>query len=395
LCWINIGGAIHIATSATPSLIGCIFFLNVATQSSYGNDVSFNSSNLVYSQSLYQSSCSTSAFPHISGNTSSGNRLNFNGGCTTTNMNLCSFKPDMSNCVDFETEDDCLNLEDFIVVDGPCLWILKDSNGNEGTCKSEDSVVCGDFVTNSQCINTPLHDGSCYYDVSQDNIPKCKTYVSETSSCSNSMHFTMIDRNCVIKSCLSRTVADGTEFPCGSPDCFFDIMVLNKEQNIKYSVCVEECTNPAHYLKDITHGICEEKLCENRLINSSSPRLCGSVGCFMDLYNEYKCTESCSFPDHYEAGDGICNLKKCDERIANLDDIINPCSSFCFLINSDERSCGLNCSSFGCFYYYYYYYLYIYLLCVYFIFFFFLSLCFNMNSIIFSGIFRNFAVYMC
>jgi hypothetical protein len=74
--------------------------------SEFGNDIFFNNSVMLYSfgDNLIDC-CSTSSFPHISGNSS--NLLNFN--CLTFKPNVCDIDPSINESIYLDSAVDCID----------------------------------------------------------------------------------------------------------------------------------------------------------------------------------------------------------------------------------------------------------------------------------------------
>jgi hypothetical protein len=331
-----LGGGIYFSNSTGPILLECIFSRNTATESGYGNDICFNSDNLVFSVSLYGSSCSASPSPQISSNNYS-NVLNFSYHCPASEADNCFFSP---YCSFIENRIDCNNENVSVVsTDAPCMWSLADES--EGICKSYNDVGCRDFELDSLCINNNIFisDGDCYFDMNVVSDFKCKKYFS-TSSCVNSEDFIILERNCTLKDCPYRSLntLSGFLFPCRTSNCFVDIDGLT---------CTDSCSNTAHYIEDISSGTCKLKSCSIRNLNISTESLfpCGTSDCFVDI-DGLTCTDSCSNTMEYieDISSGTCKFILCSDRVGNIDSSTACGSTNCYLVDVTSLECTSDCS---------------------------------------------------
>jgi hypothetical protein len=83
-------------------------------------------------------------------------------------------------------------------------------------------------------------------------------------------HYSLIEGNCVLKSCSARTNNNSTTDGCGPGECFGDT-------NNGPTSCAESCSNLAHYTADTSSKRCVLKECAARAVNSSTfayPSLC-------------------------------------------------------------------------------------------------------------------------
>jgi hypothetical protein len=307
---------------------------------------------MYYGGSNLTNVCSTSNVPRITGETSTSTiNLGVINNCSNENdgdLKECGLN---RFCSDYDSNSsNCNNRSNSNTDDGPCIWIVNEA-GNSGSCEPYDIFNCSLIINAIQCehINGNISgnlniNGNCFWDETSGNGGTCVMNGTETPrSCSNNDHYEVIGSKCVLKSCSNRRRNDSEEYKCGPGHCYFDI---NKGDE---GGCSERCMNEDHFEgSDLNHE-CVEKGCENRTMNSSNIKGCGSYPCFFDGIGGYKCRNECTEGNLYEGVNGKCVLKDCEKRTPDSSLTRFGCglNNNCFLdVNeNDEYVCVSSCNN--------------------------------------------------
>lgn len=218
-------------------------------------------------------------------------------------------------------------------------------NCSERAAIPDEAQPCAD---NTQCFYNP----SAQPVTRPGADPNTVLCVSE---CAPGPHLAggSVDGVCTLLPCGERKLSWAAKYPCGSSDCFYDPSI-GAESGLPE--CVSVCGDGGeeegiNWGGNTETGVCGIKACSDRVLNPNATLPCETVDCFFDPAaaatpdEAGRCVTECVEDNLHggEVADGVCLLRACDARLANLTTQY-PCGgSDCLFYAEGPAEAGLQC----------------------------------------------------